>query len=551
MSTSRSGTVTLCGVLVGIATLTGAPANADYTATGTPYPLTTELTVAKESQMTYANGRLFVSEGHNHSDVQVYTPAGELVADITGEPGASSMVVAPDRKTVFVADSAGDTISAIDTATLTHTQFTVDACPASLALAAGRLFYSFGCASTGQTSGVSSIDPTIGGTPTPASHGLSKAPLLIGAGSTVVEVRDPAIKSFSADTTGELTAEGTGSFSGGKPHAISITPDGLDVLVGASLTEYDAATFHLVRRFSPHRASVGAIAVSPAGTHLLVGVVSPSSGYQFALYQPTLDAPLWRRTVTTISPTTWRVGVGDEPMPETLTFSDDGSTVYGLVRSGFGQSWLFASELAPTATTMKMALASSHAGTVHTATVTVSAPGVVTFLGTVGRAPQPGQPRPERLLGTAKINARGVATKTFHTPYSGTIWAVFEGSDSALPAHSINVPFNVAPKAGAVLSGSYATKDHVELFRHATDVHVVLSMSPSHLDRHLVVAIERRADGTWRTIRRRNIRMTHDDDISLRLSSANSDVDYRFELSFAGDSFNSKAHAISRTFEVV
>src|ERR1700722_9595688 len=90
-------------LLTGIVGVSAAPTAAHASATPAPYPLTTKLHVSNESRMIYANGHLFVSEGHDGSDVRVYSPTGTLLHTVTGEPGAAGMVVSADGKTVYVA----------------------------------------------------------------------------------------------------------------------------------------------------------------------------------------------------------------------------------------------------------------------------------------------------------------------------------------------------------------------------------------------------------------------------------------------------------------
>jgi DNA-binding beta-propeller fold protein YncE len=86
---------------------------------------------------------VFVSGGPGTSSIVVLDFSGDIVATITGEPGASQMAVDPATHALYVALHDSNAISEINTQTLSETaRFAAYAAPASLVIAGGQLWYS-------------------------------------------------------------------------------------------------------------------------------------------------------------------------------------------------------------------------------------------------------------------------------------------------------------------------------------------------------------------------------------------------------------------------
>ena len=100
---------------------------------------------------------VFVSGGAGTSSVVVLDFDGTIVATITGQSGASGMVVDESSDTLYVALRDATAISKIDTVTLTETSRMSVAplsLPTNLGLAGGKLWFAHSCASGGGTGSI-------------------------------------------------------------------------------------------------------------------------------------------------------------------------------------------------------------------------------------------------------------------------------------------------------------------------------------------------------------------------------------------------------------
>ncbi|MGW5369838.1 YncE family protein [Streptomyces sp. NPDC004009] len=166
---------TAISVVAGLTTatvgLTGAAAQADGTA---PLPL------AHYSHMLVdtAHRHIFCSQGAGSDGIvvtdlngaPVTTITGE-VTTITGEQGATGLVLSADGGTLYAALADGDAVAAVDTANLTEsTRWATGAgsAPVSVAVAGGRVWYGHTAGGRGAIGSVdpSAADPVATGQPT-------------------------------------------------------------------------------------------------------------------------------------------------------------------------------------------------------------------------------------------------------------------------------------------------------------------------------------------------------------------------------------------------
>ena len=95
-----------------------------------------------------STGRVFVSGGISGNTVttsiEVLNTAGQIVGSITGQSGVSTLQLSADGTTLYAADAATRTITAINTSTLSQTASysTGSAAAASMALSGGNLWFS-------------------------------------------------------------------------------------------------------------------------------------------------------------------------------------------------------------------------------------------------------------------------------------------------------------------------------------------------------------------------------------------------------------------------
>jgi hypothetical protein len=535
-----------CLALVGMAGLVPAPAAAVAASAPAPYPLTAHLHVGDASRMLDANGHLFVAEGEFGSTVHVYSTTGVLLHTIPDESGAAGMAVSADGSTLYVADSTGDSISAINTTTYAHQEFTVEGCPTYLALASGRLFYSFGCASAPDSSGVANISPATGGTPVANFTHLNLPPLLAGAGS-VLAVADqnlePAhVSTYSAATSGALTAKATMSFIA-PPSDLALSADGATLATagggGDDYIEYSTATFKQKAEFTTGSKPI-TVALSPDGTHVVGGLDGADDLVN--LYAGSAGAPVWQRFGATSSPNTWTAGTDDQILPGSLTFSPDGSNVYGLVHQAASNGVaLFASSITTSTTSDQLTIKNATFGHSVTASMRLSGRGQVVFKATSNGA--------MTQLGTAATDSNGVAKVTFKSTYGGSVQAIFEGSTTNYPV-AAKQPFKIAAKTQLTLSGSYAKRHGLQLFRHAGKVRIVGAVLPAIDNRRVTGSVEDRHHGKWHSLGTLVAHVGKKGIVRFGLPFSVSHVPERVTLTFAGDARNAKSQTKSPRFEI-
>src|SRR5262249_13174883 len=141
---STTALVVLAGALVSAASATPTPVPVDGTA-GTTLPLSGFSHIVADP----THGHEFISGGIGVNGVEGPDATGALVETIPGLPGASGMALAANGRKLYVALGNGDGIARIDTGTLHKRVFATgaDSCPGSLALAAGLVWFGYGCRS--------------------------------------------------------------------------------------------------------------------------------------------------------------------------------------------------------------------------------------------------------------------------------------------------------------------------------------------------------------------------------------------------------------------
>jgi hypothetical protein len=484
--------------MTAMSTVAASTANADSaTPAATPYPMAHAVPgLSTGGQMVWAKGHLFVSSGPNGSTIKVLSSAGQVEKTLTGESGADGMVASADGSTVYVAlDTATGEIGEIDTTSLTQTTtHPVNSCPAEVALSSGRLFYSYGCDSS-LTAGVSSIDPASGGSPVPVESGDSGAPLISGATSVLAVANGSTLRTYSTADDGGTTALASNiSTLEERPNEIALTPDG-QTLLTASGAPYEIDTFDTASLTAgspyPGVAYPEAVAVDPSGTHVAGGFNADDSTVR--LYAATSHSVDWSRYTTGTDPARWRETEDiEEVEPGTLTFSSDGSRVYGLVMHGDSNGlFLFASSLSPTATRISVMAPNVKPGKPLTARSVVSgvSHGAVSFAVTAVNSTT-------RSVGSATSTSSGIATKSFHSSSNGTIRATFLGSATQLPSTATS-RFTVGSVTRSRLVGYYKKHRGIAYFRSYKKVNVVFRTTPAEQQRAGIAWIEQKRGRHW------------------------------------------------------
>jgi hypothetical protein len=548
MRLSRVAVLASCATLVASFGLALAPTPALATSGPVAYPLTQALSgVTRQARMVYAHGELFISNGQSGSGVRVFSTSGKLLHSFTDMPGATGMVLSADGTTLYVAQAASDKITPVNTSALTEgTSFTVDSCPTYLALASGRLFYSFGC-NEQPTGGVSSIDPSSGGTPVVATTGTS-GPSLLAGGGTNLAVSLPGsdtITTYTSDDTGAVTQLATVT-SDENVNDLAISSDGTKVYVaaagGTQFSGYAASSLDSSGDFSAS-AYPRAVALSPNGQYLAGGLQSYTG--LVSLYNAATSAPIWERFGASAAPSTWTTGQQqDETLPGSLTFSSNNADVYGLVEPEDSNTAvdLFSSTISPTSSSVHLTIPHVKYGKVLTATATGPAGGRITFVGSVGTL--------TKTLATVTANSKGVATLRFKSPYSGAIEAAYAGSAAKLPA-TVRHAFTRPSRARITLSGSFGRRHGITWFLNRKAVKAHVSVLPAVGGRPVVVTAQIRVNGAWQVASSATFYLPASGTFKLYLKKATHEYPLRFTVSFAGDQYNSGSHATSKHFEII
>jgi YVTN family beta-propeller protein len=153
----RQSLAAAVAVAAGVATPIGLSAPTVQAAT-TAVPLP----IAQYSHMLIdpVHQHLFITSGSGSSSILVTDYAGQTVATIPNEPGATGLALSSDGNTVYAALAGGDAVSAIDTSTLAETarySTGTGTDPTYIAYTSGRIWFGYGAAARG---GLGSIDPS-------------------------------------------------------------------------------------------------------------------------------------------------------------------------------------------------------------------------------------------------------------------------------------------------------------------------------------------------------------------------------------------------------
>ncbi|OUC97031.1 Ig-like domain-containing protein [Streptomyces swartbergensis] len=195
--------------------------------------------------------RVFISDP-TAGQVVVTNYAGTVVGTVGSLPGVHGLELSPDSGTLYAAVHDATAIVAIDTATATETRrwsTGQGAGPAYVALAGGKLWFSYGASGDGN---IGSLDPnatdpglTLG---QDTSRTFYEAPILdaspgapgtLAAGAPGQSPVELAVYDVSSGTASRTAyARDPGSTGGGNLQDLAVTPDGRDVVTASGAPYY-------------------------------------------------------------------------------------------------------------------------------------------------------------------------------------------------------------------------------------------------------------------------------------------------------------------------
>ncbi|MGI5506289.1 hypothetical protein [Lentzea sp. CA-135723] len=230
-----------------------------------------------------AQERVFVSGGSSSNSVVVVDEHGRLKKKIDNQFGATGLVLSEDGKTLYVAQAAGDAISAVDTTTFAEkARYATGArtCPTHLARTGTVVWFGYGCEDE-WSGGVGKLDVAAA---TPVSLDeqgdvlFQSAPLVTSAGTTVVASQLitslTSVHVYQAGSDGKLEPGASGDVAGGNLTDVALSPDGTSAYTASgSRTQVQGfATVDLSGRGSYSTGPYpNAVAASPTTQHIATG----------------------------------------------------------------------------------------------------------------------------------------------------------------------------------------------------------------------------------------------------------------------------------------
>lgn len=238
--------------MAGVATSVGLSAvPAQAAVTTVPLPIAHYFDLLVDA----AHHHLFITSGSGSSSILVTDYAGQTVAAIPNEPGASGLALSTDGSTVYAALADADAVSAISTSTLTESAryftgfgttypYGTGHEPTYVAYTSGKIWFGYGAATEG---GIGSIDPgtspaTISLTAAPSA--FYAAPILAASPSGELVAGEPGqspleLASYDVSSgTATVLAPDKDFYDAANLGDLQITPDGKDVVVASGVPYY-------------------------------------------------------------------------------------------------------------------------------------------------------------------------------------------------------------------------------------------------------------------------------------------------------------------------
>ncbi len=498
----RGGSLASSLVLLGLAALTYVtPAWGDSR---------TQLALTNYADMVVdaGNARVFVSGGSGNNSIVVLDYNGAVVATIDGQEGAAGMVLDGSSSTMYVALQDADAISAIDTTTLTETsRFSVAPSPDPefLALAGGRLWFSFDCrdGASGMASvlpdGTQRIDyPRLGGAypyycPTFATSPTDPNLLVatdIGLSPPTVYVYDVESAADPLTVTTSKRLESSGDFDD-----MVVTPDGTRLLVAAG-APYSIQTFALADLAEGHAYPTGpysnAVAVTSDESHVAAG--------RYAPWDPDLHIfPSGSTTAQAEYEFSLTLGTsGGVLYPGGLAFSPDASKLFAVTQRSSSAADFRVLE-APTVERLPTTVttASSSSRVAYNGRVTLTAHVGAHSGGTLSIYATPFNGT-KTLLRTAAPGFAGNVTATYVLKRRTTFTAEYSGDAVYAPALSAGLEVLVRALTTATLTNYYGTSGGYRLYRLGRNPVVRGAVAPNQAGLFLTFVAQRYSSGRWR-----------------------------------------------------
>ncbi|MBB5959675.1 YVTN family beta-propeller protein [Saccharothrix tamanrassetensis] len=283
-----------------------------------------------------AHQRVFVSGGASSNGIVVADFSGRVRSTIQNQPGADGLELSADGTRLYVALSAGDGISVIDTSTLAETaRYSTGAgtCPTHLARTGGVVWFGYGCVDGNWSGKIGRLDPAAGQPVQGEQQGavrFQRAPLLASSNADTgplvagqLSLSQSSVQVYTV-SGGTLTASATTDAVGAGLTDLDVTPDGATLFSAAgSRDRVEAfATADLARRGAyATRPRPSAVSLSPDAAYVATGALT-TDGNDVLVYEVGGATP-----VNTVA-----LDSGETVQPRGLAWSADQRTLFVVTR---------------------------------------------------------------------------------------------------------------------------------------------------------------------------------------------------------------------------
>jgi hypothetical protein len=444
------------------------------------------------------HSHVFVSGGTGTSAIQVLDFDGTIVGTVTGQQGASGLVVDESTDTLYAALHDATAISVIDTATLTESSRMSVAplsLPMNLALAGGKLWFTHSCQSGG---GTGSID--LDGTDVTDETDLPNycPTFATTPGDTdLLAVGDMGISPTTLEVWDVSTAPPTLVKSVWNPggssnlRALAFSPDAGNVLMATGSPYY-------IQKFVTSDLSLAG--TYPTGPYPTAITMSADGDYVAAGADAYYDKDIFIYPVgDTTAIRSWDFNSTSKNLqPGGLAFSPDASRLFATSTNDATSKLDFRVYTNPTvpllasATSLSLSKSKITFGNRVTLKAHVSGPtsGKVQFYAT----PYGGSKTP---LKSVAIGSSGNASLTLKPAGKTTYKAEFVESDIYAHSASANKTVTVRSKTTLATSGGYGTSGKYRLYHLSQKAYMTGKVIPNHAGSGLKFVVERYASG-WR-----------------------------------------------------
>jgi len=442
-----------------------------------------------------AHGHVFITGGTGSSSIVVTNLDGAIQTSIPNAHGAAQLLLSQDGTKVYVGLSAADGVGVIDTTTLAMTKISTGAttCPYDVAETSGRIWYSYGCSSTGSIGYISTSDNSV----------------------------HPGIKTAYTPIQLESTATLPGKIVIGQDY----WPAGIQV---ATVTEGDGGVVTLPS-ISREADTVNDLAITPDGSRIITTEMAP---YQHPVYLTSdlsadgaYDTDAYPNAVAvrpdgmvaagiagSYDPDIWVYKAGSRTLFRSYELAPTNATEPFLASGGlaFGQTRLYAilqtdhysdatyklrviTPRGKSTVTIKASTSTYSFGATAKATVHLTSASPNRQVSVYAR-PYGGT---EKLIKTANVDASGNLTASTTVTRRTTFRVAYAGDGGFDPAGA-STTVAVRAKVAAAMKNYFGRSGSYYLYRPTRDAALLGTVAPNHAGDCLYVTAQYYGGGAWR-----------------------------------------------------